>query len=573
MSTKLPLKFPGITQLLGAYAVNQRTESRQFLAWFLHNYYRLDESDVDDAICDGPDDKTVDGLFVDEPNNEIHVFQSRLAKGPKTLGDVALKEFYGSLAQFANRQTVENIAATTKNKELARLLKDGLIADKVAKGYAVKGIFVTNSTRDHNAVTFLKSAPQLMLYDELELERSFVPIDKTEPVAAEVSFDLTGTPIFEYPITASVKMAIAPVPASELLKMQGIKNGELFQYNVRQWLRKSKVNADIAQSINKQEEHKFFPAFHNGIAILCKHLSVKKEQISISGYAVVNGCQSLTGLYENKDKITSDLRILTKFIQTPPTEKLAATITDHTNNQNGTTARDLHSNTLIQTKLQTEINGKGEFRYRIKRGEHHLDWQHEEVIENDLAARLLLAFDIKQPWSCHQTYRLFDELHGTIFGRPTVNGDRIVTVYRMYKIVMSKLDMIENQLFARYRLTHFFLMYILRQVLETDSVGKSFVIDPAPFVSTKKDRDRLLASIDKIVQVMMRIVNGEIRRKDAVAKSDPDKSFDFKSELKSPNPVKALEATIVTNYEVMTDSNMAITFEKAWRAKAAKKGA
>lgn len=566
MSTKLTLKFPAITQLLGAYAVNQRTESRQFLAWFLHNYYRLDESDVDDRICDGPDDKTVDGLFVDEQSNEIHIFQSRLAKGPKTLGDVALKEFYGSLAQFANRQAVESMAATTKNKELARLLKDELIAERVANGYRVKGVFVTNAARDYNAKAFLKNAPYLILYDEIELERSFVPIDKTDPITEPVSFDLTGAPILEYPITASVKMAIAPVPASELLKMKGIKNGELFAYNVRQQLRTSKVNADIARSIAKTEEHKFFPAFHNGISILCKHLAVKGEQITISGYAVVNGCQSLTGLYDNKRHISSDLRIFTKFIQTPPTENLAATITDHTNNQNGTTARDLHSNTLIQTKLQTEINGKGEFRYRIKRGEHFVDWKDKEVIENDLAARLLLAFDVKQPWSCHQTYKLFDELHSAIFGGPTINGDRVVTIYRLYKIIMSKKSAIESQLFAQYRLTHFFLMYVLRQVLETDPLGKQFCADPAPFISTKKDRDRLVKSVSRVVQVIMRIVNGEVRRKDDEAKQDPSKFFDFKSDLKSPNQVRALVTTIVTHYQVMADSDMAVTFEKAWKS-------
>jgi hypothetical protein len=566
---KLSLKYSDLNKLIGAYAVSQRTESRQFLAWFLNHYYRLEESDVDDCICDGHDDKTVDGIYVSEQSSQIHILQSRLVKGDKTLGDVSLKEFYGSLSQFGDRQAVENLLATTKNTELANLLRDLDIAEKVEKGYAVRGVFVTNAPRDHNAIAYLKSTPNLILYDEVELVRSFVPIGKTDPIAEEISFDVASVPTMEYPIGSALKMAIAPVSALDLVKMHGIKNGELFAYNVRQWLKKTKVNDDIAVSIKEQNEHKFFPAFHNGVTILCRKLAVTNEKITISGYAVVNGCQSLSGLYDNMAKLTSDLRILTKFIQTPPDGKLAAKITDHTNNQNGTTARDLQSNNLIQTRLQSEINGKGEFCYRIKRGEHP-DWQADKVIENELAARILLAFDVRQPWSCHQTYKLFDELHAPIFSRLEVTGDRITTLYRIYQIIMSKLDMIENKLFANYRLTHFFLLYLVRQALETDPLGKQFCANPAQFTSTKRDQALLLATIDKVAQAIVRIVNGEVRRRDA----DKDTPFDFKRELKSPTAVRKLETTGITHYQVLTDSDAAVTFEKGWKsAKSAKTSA
>ena len=566
---KLSLKYADLQSLIGAYAVTQRTESRQFLAWFLNHYYRLEETDVDDCICDGHDDKTIDGLYVTDQSSQIHVFQSRLVKGPKSLGDTALKEFYGSLSQFADRQAVENLAGSTKNKELASLLRELEIADRVEKGYEVRGIFITNAPRDHNAIAYLKTVPRLVLYDEIELQKSFVPIDKTEPIAEEISFDVSGVPVMEYPMGSTLKMALAPIAATELVKMKGIANGELFAYNVRQWLKKTKVNDDIADSIKDQEEHKFFPAFHNGVTILSKKLAVSEEKITIAGYAVVNGCQSLSGLFENKAKISSDLRIMTRLIQTPPDGQLAAKITDHTNNQNGTTARDLQSNNRIQTRLQTEIHSKGEFCYRIKRGEHP-SWPKEKVIENDLAAKILLAFDVKEPWSCHQSYKLFDELHSPIFSRLEVNGDRIVSLYRLYLIVMSKRDLIENELCAKYRLTHFFLLYLVRKALETDALGKKFCENPAQFSGTHKDRVRLLATLDKTVQAIVRVVNGEIKRRDADEKEGP---FDYKRELKSPNSVRKLENSIITTYQVLVDNNAALTFGQGWTlAKTAKMG-
>jgi hypothetical protein len=428
-------------------------------------------------------------------------------------------------------------------------------------------VFVTNAPRDHNAIAYLKVAPKLKLYDELELQQTFVPSGKIEPIANEVTFDVSSVPCIEYPI-GSLLMAIAPIGALDLIKMSGIKNGELFAYNVRQLLKTSKVNDDIVKSIGEPEEHKFFPAFHNGITVLCKKLKVNKEKITISGYAVVNGCQSLSGLFENKADVSSELRIMTKFIQTPPDGKLAAKITDHTNNQNGTTARDLQSNNLIQTRLQTEINTRGEFRYRIKRGEHP-DWLADKVIENELAARLLLAFDVKEPWSCHQTYKLFDELHSRIFGRLEVTGDRVVTIYRMYRILVSKLDLIENQLFAQYGLTQFCLMYLLRRAIEIDATGREFCADPSPFTGTKKEQAQLAATIDRIAQTLIRIVNSEVKRRDANLESP----FDFKRELKSPTAIRTLESAIIAHYQILADNDAARTFEKGWKAAGLKRTA
>jgi hypothetical protein len=340
----------------------------------------------------------------------------------------------------------------------------------------------------------------------------------------------------------------------------GISNGELFAWNVRQWLRKTKVNRDIELSIKKQDEHKYFPAFHNGLTVLCKNLTLKKDKITVSGYAVVNGCQSLTGLYENRKRLSSDLRILTKFIKVSPETPLALKITDHTNNQNGTTARDLQSNNPIQTRLQTEINAGKKFYYRIKRGEH-FDWDVDRVIENELAARILLASDLKQPWSCHQTYKLFDELHSEIFGRPEVNGSRIVNAYNIYRLVLGKLDLLENQLFARYSITRYLVLYLLREALDKDPQGKEFCSDPTPFINSKKKQARVMECVDKVAQVVVRILDSEIKRRDA----DPSAPFDFKRELKSPNSVRDIRSTIVSHYQIAVDSKLAPTFSGEWK--------
>ena len=94
-------------------------------------------------------------------------------------------------------------------------------------------------------------------------------------------------------------------------------NGELFAWNVRQFLgRKTKVNKDIEKSIKDAKDHQLFPAFHNGLTVLCDTLDVTKDKLSIAGYAVVNGCQSLRSLWDNKKDLTHELRIITCLLYT-----------------------------------------------------------------------------------------------------------------------------------------------------------------------------------------------------------------------------------------------------------------
>lgn len=58
MATLL-LRYPEVLKLFGVHRIKERTESRQFLAWFLENYYRLDQMEVSDCICDGQYDKGI----------------------------------------------------------------------------------------------------------------------------------------------------------------------------------------------------------------------------------------------------------------------------------------------------------------------------------------------------------------------------------------------------------------------------------------------------------------------------------------------------------------------------------
>src|SRR5205085_3729019 len=140
-----------------------------------------------------------------------------------------------------------------------------------------------------------------------------------------------------------------------------------------------------------------------------------------------------------------------------------AMITQFSNNQNGVTDRDFMSNSAIQIRLQNEFETfyPEEYAFEIKRGEIV---SQGTVISNEEAGLFLMSFDLKEPWGTHRKYEVFEDKHADLFGRPDVTADRIVLCQVVIQVIASKLPKIENQLFARYALTKYMLLYIIREI-------------------------------------------------------------------------------------------------------------
>lgn len=288
------IDYPELLDVIKDELAEGRTESHAFLLWFLKNYYRLDEIAAVDSVCDGPGDKGVDAIYVDDNLETIDIFQSKLVQNPRrTLGDTQIKEFAGTLEQFRDADNVARMAETTDNVELANLLKSENVTGKVADGYTVRGIFLTNIEADRNAKEYLVLHEGISLFDKIELESSYVPAGPTAPVGNPVSFDVFGYNCIECNV-GDVRAIFAPLKASELIQLDGIASNELFAWNVRGSLGRTKVNKDISRTIENKKEHNQFILFHNGLTLLCSKLKYENDRVEISGYSVVNGCQSLT---------------------------------------------------------------------------------------------------------------------------------------------------------------------------------------------------------------------------------------------------------------------------------------
>jgi hypothetical protein len=255
MVKKLDLSYPSILKNFGVHLVAGRTESRALLGWFLENYYRLHEVDAQDAICDGPDDKGIDGIYIDMNLERIDIFQTKLYQNEKkTLGDVALKEFAGTLDQLRSRDLIEHLVSTTSNVELRELIKSADLASLVEKGHKIRGIFITNATKDGNGQAYLKTRPDISVFDGTSLQDNWVAPGDSAPVHMAKKFRLDGHTPIEYK-TPEATVFVAPLLATELVGLSGLQSGELFAWNVRQALGRTKVNKAIAESVSEQVEH------------------------------------------------------------------------------------------------------------------------------------------------------------------------------------------------------------------------------------------------------------------------------------------------------------------------------
>ena len=258
------LAYKNIKKVISPIEAKGRGESPSFLGWFLENVYRLDEVAADDALCDQPNDKGIDGIYVDDNAEEIHFFQSKLVQSEKkTVGDVHPKNLLGSLKQFDSKSSVDKILASSAHPDLKAILTRLNVSTLVDNGYEVVGVFVCNQDSDENTTELLEHAENLRVYDRQKIVEEFVDFDADEGVEGSFEFDTSYVGCIEYQVDADKTVYILPVKAIELVKLSGIDDTTLFSQNVRLALGNTAVNRSIKTSVGSKSEHQFFPLYHN----------------------------------------------------------------------------------------------------------------------------------------------------------------------------------------------------------------------------------------------------------------------------------------------------------------------
>jgi hypothetical protein len=543
-----PNSFAALESRLSQFDARGRTPSAAFLLWFLQTVYRLDDVDAQDATCDSRLDGGIDAISVDEQERRIVLFQAkRREKLPATLGDTDLKEFVGSIAQFASSETARTLEQRTENTDLKRLLVSLELAKKIDDGYQLRGIFMANVAANANAIEYVQAAMQagtpIDLWDLQRLAPILAQLERDWYVDHPISLKISkGKVFFDGPRIAP-RLVYAAIPAKELVRLPGISDTRLFAQNVRLGLGKTRVNKEIIDAVRDPADHASFLAFHNGLTLVAKYLRLKNGSIRMNNYCVCNGCQSLLAFYNNRGALTDAMEVLVRIVKVTKDRALADDIAYRTNNQNPISLRDLHSNDETQVQLRAEFDASyGRFAtYSIKRGEATV----ASELSNEYAGRLLLALYAREPWSAHQKYRIFGDLQDKIF-RYGVSAHHIRLAQLISEQVQAAGASLSAERVREYSLTAFVLLYLVGEMLRESPQGIHLLNDPAPCLSSSEGDNPMQPAI---LRGVLDLALAAVAEVNYYVQDHGADAYDYKSEFKSPTRVQQIRTEVLKAYQ------------------------
>ena len=538
--------FSFLDEQFSPYLIGDRTESSAMLAWFLEHVWREEPEEVEDALCDGGNDKGIDAIVIDEDAREITVFQAkRRRSADRAQGDSDLKQFRGIAPYFRGPDGIDDLLSAAPNDDLRKLVERRRLREHLddEDPWAINLVFVTNAELDRSATAYQTATreeiPALRIWDRDQLLA--VARRTVRPGLLPGNYTLAPrSEVIVEPLEGEVEMAIALVPANELVRLPGIDDLTLFAINVRLGLGRTKINRELAGTIkDEQGNHALFPAYHNGITILTNKLKADDEGLHLDGVTVVNGCQSLLAIHANRSSLTPDLTLLVKAVQLSNSGALADTITYRSNNQNAVNIRDQRANDPIQRDLQRQVAEQfgDELFYVIRRGEQSPPGS--TVLENQDAAQHIMAIWLREPWAAIRKLKLFDDDYRRIFGR-TIDAPKLYLTHRLKKMTEDRRSQLLPSLGTSFASVRFTVVYLTAAVTRESELGSAFFENPGRWLPDKEDEvfDQLAELMDHVITELNNYakVREEDRERDSTAPL-----FDAKIAFKSQASIRQME--------------------------------
>lgn len=399
---------------------NFSNDGQRFVAWYLRNVLFRDMNETKADITDGADDKQIDAIIVDDDKSVVRIIQGKFI-GHGSVDGEPLREVLSSWIQIKDLARLQNVANSklkAKLSELATALEDDY---EVSFELITTGALTPAAQAD--LATFQEELAKLSenesfdatihVIDAGELRRRYEYAIETDNPSLNYKLDLSGSKHMYHEI-AGTPVVVAALPLKECIKLPGIKDGTLFQKNVRQSLGTSNaVNKGIRQSILGDKRSDFF-FFHNGVTALCNKMTYDDagQALSLHGLSVVNGCQSLNTILSCSETVkkVDDAFILFRFYEIPQRDR-ADKISINTNSQSAVKARDLRSNDKRVLALKKAFELKYPTGYFItKRGEAApADRNKAEVVELSEYAKTLIAWQTLRPNLSYGETKIFDK--------------------------------------------------------------------------------------------------------------------------------------------------------------------
>ena len=364
--------------------------------------------DIEESIVDGSDDCGIDAIVINDESArpQVYFFQSKFHSAENSFektfpgGEVekvrsALEEFVlkGKInSKYQNSRLVDKLHSV-KNlrkqnpKYTLVFCSNGLPPSSSAKIKLQEFVNECNTTGDFVSIEYV---------DIDRLTKDLV----APSVTKEINFNLQTVGGYFYESNGDVKLFVGMVEGEEIAKLVEEHKDNLFEKNVRGFLKKNNpINREIISSASG-ENSPYFLYLNNGITITCKnnsHTPAKESpNLIITSGQIVNGQQTARSLYQAylEKRLSNDVKVIVRVLETENNNILPKIIAA-TNSQTKVTSRDLHSNDEIQRLIEKSLLAKGYF-YEARKNKYH-GKEKTLRIDAEVAAQAFYSIMSEQP--------------------------------------------------------------------------------------------------------------------------------------------------------------------------------
>ena len=241
----------------------------------------------------------------------------------------------------------------------------------------------------------------------------------------------------------------------------------LFYDNVRDFQGDNPVNQEIEQTLRSQAKEAFV-LLNNGVTVVADDLSVTGDSFNLTGFQIVNGCQTSHVLFSNRATISDNVHIPIKLIVSPE-DVLKNQITKATNRQTEVKLEELSALTDFQKTLEKYYNAiqEGHRLYYERRSQQYrsfLDAEGSpEKIQIITVSTQIRAFASMFLDRAHQASRYYGTLLKDVENRIFVDGHFPIAYYvSVYALFRIESLLRRKQLDGKYRAFKYHLLGILR---------------------------------------------------------------------------------------------------------------
>lgn len=537
------------------YQTNFPNDGQRFVAWYLRNVFLLDKNDTKASITDGANDKQIDAIVIDEDEQKIYIIQSKFYTG-QFIDATPVREMisvWTQLDDMAKLQENANGKLKIKLAEVANALEED--------SYSICLLLITTSQFSPEAQKDIAAfQSRLSEEDGTSVDYEFVAVDG-QGISDNYTRALEqSNPILNYTMPlvpgksllteiGSTNVLIAAVPLSECIKIPGIKDGTLFQKNVRQSLGISNsVNKKIRKTIYGEKCREFF-FFHNGITAICNKMeTLENGSVKFYGLNVVNGCQSLNTILSCSEKVKSEPEayVLFRFYEIPQRDR-ADSISINTNTQSAVKARDLRSNDKRVLRMKRSYEQKyADGYFATKRGEViPADKNKDKSIELASLGKFLTAWYMQRPNLSYGETKIFDKYFSILFKNEYQPEDIYALKFWMDKILEIWTDTNPKNLDEVFLTMKAYAPYHFLYAISSLFAKLSNQSDvPSPAVCMEKALSENL--VDAVISIIANCLNSAIQS-EAAKYQQEGKTFIPQNWVKNKSSISGIQTAII-NY-------------------------